>query len=137
MSTLVYVSNATPPVTTSITLPDDLLWRDEWGWNPVVHSLDQTLSGALIVETATRLAGRPVTLEGGQNYGWITRLTLAQVQALAAIEGAVMSLTLPGRSAMDVMFRLDQTAIEAHQILSLSEPGDDDPFQVTLSFMEV
>ena len=30
-----------------ITLPDDLLWINEFDWNPVAQSTERSLSGAL------------------------------------------------------------------------------------------
>lgn len=51
-----------------IRLPDDLLWVDEHAWTPGVASVSYLLTGALLVESAIRQAGRPITLVGG-GYG--------------------------------------------------------------------
>lgn len=122
---------------TTIELPDDLFWADEFEWSPVVHTLDQTLSGALIVETAVKQAGRPVTLKGSESTAWITRATLAALQALAAVEGAVMTLALPGRDSLSVMFRLNQAPIQFSPVWIQVPPADDHVYNVTLNLMEV
>lgn len=49
---------------TTLALPDTLAWSDELDWTPQVQSSEYSLTGALIVETATKLAGRPIELSG-------------------------------------------------------------------------
>ena len=49
--------------TTTLALHPDLYWSDEHNWFPVEQTAQRTITGALIVSVATRLAGRPVTLQ--------------------------------------------------------------------------
>ena len=50
--TLTYLS-------TTLALPPHLLWVNEFAWQPVAMSAPRySLTGALIVESAARLAGR-------------------------------------------------------------------------------
>jgi hypothetical protein len=44
-----------------LVLPDDLLWTDEHAWTPAVAAVSYLLTGALLVESAARQAGRPIT----------------------------------------------------------------------------
>lgn len=44
--------------TTTIELPPDLHWRDEFSWTPVEQSTEYSLTGALIVQSGARQAGR-------------------------------------------------------------------------------
>lgn len=48
---------------TTLALHPDLYWSDEHNWFPVEQTVQRTITGALIVSVATRLAGRPVTLQ--------------------------------------------------------------------------
>ena len=48
----------------TLTLPDDLLWSDEYAWTPTVASTSYLITGALLIQWATRQAGRPITLVG-------------------------------------------------------------------------
>ena len=50
-------------VSTTLALNPDLYWSDENNWHPVDQTADRTITGALIVQAAARVAGRPVTLE--------------------------------------------------------------------------
>jgi hypothetical protein len=96
---------------TTIELPEDLMWTDEFDWHPVVQSEVYSTTGALIVSTGVRQAGRPITLrpeEGiepsARSSGWITRAVLLQLQAWAAVPGREMVLALRGVNR-DVIFR--------------------------------
>ena len=46
----------------ALPLPDDLLWSDEHAWSPAVASTSYLITGALLIQSATRQAGRPITL---------------------------------------------------------------------------
>lgn len=102
---------------TTIYLPEEYLWVDEYSWAPPVHSSDYTLSGAQVIQTAVRLAGRPITLQGENDSGWIDITTLNQLHALASVEGKTMTLTLADARSFQVMFNHDGGAvIDAKQI---------------------
>ncbi len=69
----------------TLTLPDDLLWADEHAWTPAVASTTYLITGALLVQSATRQAGRPITLVGPSDMAWVTRATVAALHAWAAL----------------------------------------------------
>ncbi len=56
-----------------IELPDDLLWVNEFDWNPVEQNIERSLSGALLVQEQGKLQGRPIVLSGGEDAGWVPR----------------------------------------------------------------
>ena len=66
----------------TVTLPDDLLWINEFNWNPIEQQANRSLSGALLVQEQTLLYGRSIILSGGQEVGWVKRSTVAEVLAL-------------------------------------------------------
>jgi hypothetical protein len=57
----------------ALPLPDDLLWTDEHAWTPTVASTSYLITGALLIQSATRQAGRPITLVGAADMAWVTR----------------------------------------------------------------
>ena len=57
----------------SLTLPDDLLWSDEHSWSPVASSVSYLITGALLVQSALRQAGRAITLVGAADMAWVQR----------------------------------------------------------------
>ena len=69
----------------ALPLPDDLLWADEHAWSPAVASTSYLITGALLIQSATRQAGRPITLVGAPDMAWVTRATVEQLRAWAAI----------------------------------------------------
>ena len=107
----------------TVTLPGDLRWADEFAWSPVVQSAEYSLTGALIVQTATKLAGRPITLEA-QRDTWVTRDTVLAVQALADTPGWVGVLTLHDGRVFTVAFRDDRVSAEPVRHIAPLESGD-------------
>ena len=121
---------------TTLTLPGDLDWTDEYDWTPVVQDAGYSLTGALIVETATRQAGRPITLQSGDDRAWVSRADVDQLHAWARIAGQQLTLTLRG-TARSVIFDHAQTPVEAQMVLFYGDPVDTDRYTITLKFMEL
>lgn len=46
----------------ALVLPSGLVWSDEFAWTPVAQNIERTLTGALVIEEATKTAVRPITL---------------------------------------------------------------------------
>ena len=82
--------------TTTLTLPDDLSWADEFSWQPVVQTKTYTTTGALLIEEATRQAGRPITLESATDRAWCTRYLVTTLRTWASSTNASMTLVLRG-----------------------------------------
>lgn len=120
----------------TVTLPD-LIWGDEFDWTPVEQSADYTLTGALIIETAVRQAGRPITLMGGEEYGWTDRATVLALAALVAQPGLEMTLTLDDAREFQVVFRQDDKPMDAGPVLAVTDPEAGDYYTLTLRLMEI
>ena len=123
----------------TVTLPDDLVWRNEFEWNQAVQSQDRTLSGALVVQTAANLYGRPIRLEGGTDGGWITRATAKALCALEADPTLVMTLTgLNDEAPLSVMFdRANGPAFESQMIMRWANPDDTTWYSCALRLITV
>lgn len=119
-----------------ILLPPALLWADEFNWSPIQSSQEYAVTGALIVDTALRLAGRPVTLEAGDDRAWIDRATLQRLHALTLPVDRQMILDQGGR-ARPVIWRPDAAPISAYPIWPLANPQPDLAYIVTLRLTEV
>ena len=128
---LTYAGNTHP-------LPDRLIWADEYDWSPVEQTKTYTTTGALIIDTGIRQAGRPITLQGTESAAWITRALCDALRAWAALPGIEMSLTLRGQ-VHTVIFDQEKGAIEAKSLHLLldSEHTADVLYLPTLRFIEV
>ena len=84
----------------TITLPPGLRWTDEYAWSAAATTVNYSVTGAIIVQKATRQAGRPITLTGGASFAWATKTQLdALTSALIACTDSGLTLTLhDGRS---------------------------------------
>ena len=108
-----------------ITLPDGLIWEDEFDWTPVSQELAVTISGLLLVQEGVALAGRPITLKGYDDGCWAARSVIESLCALAQTADTVMTLTI-GTNTKSVIFRRGNAApIEARQVIPVTSPGSD------------
>ena len=134
-----YLNNLATGV--ALPLPDDLLWADEHAWSPAVASVSYLLTGALLVQSATKQAGRPITLVGPSDMAWVTRATVATLHAWAAAPLAAASgrfeLTLRDARVFTVAFRHADTAIDAEPVLGFPAQSDTDFYRITLRLMQL
>lgn len=126
---------------TTLILPSDLMWSDEFEWHEIVEASERSLSGALVIDQARRLRGRPITLQpSDENSAWMAREALAQLALWEKTANLTMQLNLRGL-VMNVRFRRwDGTPIEAHSRLFVANPqpgGFGDWYIATLRFYEV
>ena len=122
----------------TITLPDDLLWINEFEWNPVEQTTERSLTGALLVQEGQLSHGRPIVLSGGSEAGWVSRLTVKNLFALSKAANKTMSLTLPDGRQFSVIFdRSNGNHVEAQQVLPFAYPEDSDQYFITLRLLTV
>ncbi len=121
---------------TTLTLPSNLLWANEFAWLPVAMSAPRySLTGALIVESAARQAGRPIELEADE--AWILRSDLLTLRAWAALPGQTFSLVVRSEAARTVIFDQQAGAIDAVPVIEYSDPVPGDFYRLGLRFLEV
>lgn len=124
-----------------LALPDDLLWSDEHAWTPAVASVSYLLTGALLVQSATRQVGRPITLTGAVDMAWVTRAVLTTLHAWAAVpldtDSGRFELSLADGRVFTVAFRHAETPIEAEPVLGFPARSDADFYRLTLRFLEI
>lgn len=119
----------------ALALPTGLIWRDEFDWSPVESTQTYTLTGALIIEQASKQAGRPVSLSADDDMNWAARSKVDQLRQLAGIVGRKFRLSI-GVQTIDVIF--DQAKpIVARPVKNIPQHDADDWFHVALNFIEV
>lgn len=150
----------THPTEGAVTLPDGLLWSDQYGWKSVEQTKEYTSTGALVLESWAKQAGQPMTLQGTQDRAWCERGVLETLRQWAAQPGLVLSLTHAG-TTHEAAFDHESQAIEAQPLIDLLigtgpsrytvrndlgalvtdvdvdyfDPRPTDPFSVTLRFV--
>jgi hypothetical protein len=123
---------------TSVTLHEDLYWADEYAWQPVEQATERTIGGALIVQSALRTGGRPITLQpDSDNAAWLTRAVVEQLRNWAATPGQQMTLTIRGTPRTVIWRHHDAPALDATPVVHYSDAADGDYYRVTLRLMEV
>ena len=84
--------------TTTLELPDRLIWTDEYHWSPVASEARWGTTGALILHVGKRQAGRPITLDGRDSRAWLPREQVDRLKAWEALPGAQFELVVRGQA---------------------------------------
>lgn len=121
----------------SIQIPRGMVWVDEMNWSPVESSAEYGLTGARVVDVWVKTNGRPITLEGSETAGWITRQTLLSLRSAAAVPDASYLLTLADGRTFTVRFAPDVAPIEARPIARPELPPTDFPYVATVRLESV
>lgn len=121
----------------TLTLHKDLFWSDEYNWQEVEQAVDRTITGAMVVQAAARVKGRPITLEPeNDSSAWMIRSLVDAVRNWAAEPGKTMTLTLRGVSRT-VVFRHQDGGLEARPVIHYDVPVTDDWYLCTIRLMEI
>lgn len=121
-----------------ISLPEQLVFVDEFSHDPVAQYRERNLGGGLDIEETQLLSGQPITLQGGPNTAFTPRTLAQQIKTLAATPNQQHTLTLNDGSTHQVVFRRGgQPAVEATPIYPFSDPEDDDPYWLVIRLLKV
>lgn len=125
----------------TLALPDDLLWSDEHAWSSAVASTTYLVTGALLIQSATRQAGRPITLQGAPDMAWVTRSVVEQLRGWAATpvgsSTGRFNLTFADGRAFTVVFRHSEVPMQAEPVLGIPARTNSDFYRLTLRFLEI
>lgn len=120
-----------------VQLSGSMQWADRHHWSPVAQNALVTLGGGTVVYSQSLAEGRPITLEARQDTGWITKAMLDQLEAMAAVAGAVYTIDIHGFTA-SVMFRhQDGPAVEFEPLTPKATPEATDYYIGTLRLFTV
>jgi len=120
-----------------LLLPDDLLWTDEHHWTPAVATVSYLLTGALLVESATRLAGRPITLQAPEDMAWVTRTLVDQLFSFAAEPDRTLELKFADGRTFVVMFRHQDQPLDCAPVLGFGGWEPTSRWRVVIRLMVV
>ena len=123
-----------------IELDDELYPTDEHDWSSVASSTKYALDGTMIVEQSIRKAGKPYTMQAPNDMGWLSRSTVNALKAERDKLGATFWLDYRADDVIKrikVIFDTTGEAITAKPVKEFISPALDDPFIVTLKFLEI
>lgn len=121
-----------------IEIPAGMYWTDEYAWCDMARAFTRSVSGAQIIQSGKKKNGRPITLEGSENEGWIYRDILDQLQALANSddEDATHTLLLADGRSFTVKWADGEAPITARPINNLEITPQDYCYIATLRFIQ-
>lgn len=120
-----------------LQIPRGMVWSDEFRWSRVEKSLEYSVTGAALIDAGVRLAGRPITLQGEVEAGWIKRGALTALQALAdANATGEHSLVLADGRTFAVQFA-PGLAVEGGPVARPELPVENYPYVATVRLITV
>lgn len=121
---------------TVVDIPDDLAWPGEFSWPAIAQTKTYSVTGALIVESGLKKAGRTIVLQSEDGTAWVSRADVVSLRTLAETPGAVMVLVFRTQT-FNVMFDQEAGAMESTPVVDYSDPDDADNCAVVLRFITV
>lgn len=140
----------------NLRLPKDLIWQDEFSWEPVAQVYEYSVEGNLLIQESAKKKGRHITLVGQSDMAWLDRTDMKKliemrnqvgkkmqlmgrkVNASGAVEQNFGKTTHDGYITMDVMFRHQDTALEYTLIKPWDQFEEDTYFIINaIRLMEV
>lgn len=124
----------------NLSLPNDLLWANEFEWSAVESTHTYSLSGALIVEQGVKQAGRPINLKAEADMAWVTRAVVSTLHTWAAIPNRIFELGLEYAAdtrTFNVIFDNSTTSVIAKPVKGFPGHSAGDYFHVELKLIEV
>lgn len=122
---------------TAITFTNNLVWSDEFSWSPVQQSQQYSIGGTLVIQEATKLSGRPITLTGGDSV-WESRAVVEALHDASLQSFKQFTLTLHDNSTKTVMFDKQNAPVETQALFVGQDINTDDQYIINaLRFVEV
>lgn len=120
----------------AVALPDGLVWSDEFEFRNDTTSIAYSIDGSLLVDRASKQAGRTITLVGGVNFAWITRANVKLLQtALESYPDTGLTLTLHDNRQFQVIPE-SGTPLTVSQVPVVNSSGLADPVDATKYYIE-
>lgn len=90
-----------------VSINPSMEWTDQFSSQVVEQTTRRTLTGKLVIYSASLQKGQKVTLVSTEEYGWLTRAQADALLALAEIPGVIYSMVRNGET-YNVVFRHDE-----------------------------
>lgn len=120
----------------TLTLPTDLIWIDEFDWTPVQQTQTYSITGALIIESGVKQAGREITFAGDNTSGLISRADLKTLESKLT-KTTPLVLTLNDARTFNVIFNHSKKPIEAKPFIDYSDVDNADLYTLKINLLAV
>jgi hypothetical protein len=118
----------------AVTLPEDLQWTDEHDWSAIAQTSPvYSLSGSVLVQQGTKLAGRPITLAG--DWVWVPKVTVDTLRTWSDVPALKMTLTHYDGRQFTVCFRTHEKALSVEPVQYATPEDGTDRYTVTINLM--
>jgi predicted alpha/beta superfamily hydrolase len=116
----------------NLELPGNLYWENEFAHKSVAQSVDRSVSGRVVVESAALSYGRQIKLTGA----WATR---EQIGALSEMENAGLAVifTANDNETHSAVFDLEAGGLVAELVGPELNPDSETLYELTINLITV
>ena len=104
-------------------------------------SVSYLITGALLVQSALKQAGRPISLTGAIDMAWVARSCVGTLYDWASVplgeSTGRFELTLLDLRVFTVAFRHAEVPIAAEPVTGFAARSDSDYYRLTLKLMQI
>ena len=120
---------------TTIDLPKDLIWKDEFHTTQIAQVKKRTLTGSLVIFEDTKIEGRAISLNSDEDGGWIERAQLLTLREFIEYEHKDMILEFHGRF---FNVRIDRSdPIRVVPVVDCSDPSPTSKYSLSIKFITI
>ena len=120
-----------------VPLNGSLQWTDRFTYTPVAQEVLVTLGGNPVVYSKALFGNRPVTLVASEDTGWLTKVMVDAIYAMASVPGGVYTLNFHGEVLNVVFAHHDKPPIDLAPLQPKAVPLPEDCYTGTLKFITV
>lgn len=113
----------------------DLLWIDEYTWNLVEQQEIIMSDGSIVVQAEAQQTGRPISLIGGDTFGYVTKSVVDIVQGYVDTPFKQMTLVLNNGDSYNVIFTEER--FTATTVCDNNNPSNDFLYTISLYLREI
>lgn len=116
----------------NLELPENLYWSNEFKFKGIAQSVERTVAGALIIESAPLVYGQKITLMGA----WSKRELVIGLKALES-SGGVVEFVDNAEQVRSVVFDIEADGLQAELLSPEVAPDSETLYELTINLLTV
>lgn len=119
----------------ALSLPNTLRWAERYTAQLIAGNERRTLGGSIVYSNLQLVGGRPITLNGGEDFGWMTRTQVESVLTMAQDPIGSYTLAFNGINYTVVFRHAESPAAEFAPLIARTADFEDDWYVGTIKLI--
>lgn len=115
-----------------IELPENLYWKNEFDYKETAQTVERTVAGGVVVESAGLAFGQKILLTGA----WCNRTKVKEIKAAESL-GLAVNFKTNSDENHAVVFDIESGGVQAELVSPESNPADETLYELTINLLTV